>query len=109
MTVTLGCFSAVRVTSIPAATLLHGHSERGHYADRHVTEVVGHVVLAAGSADTRVVEGRRPSELLLRDFTGRTRSWLMADLLRDTPCTVTRVYFGSAAVVASARLQQVRS
>lgn len=45
------------------------------------------------------VEGQSPSELLLADFTGRTRSWLMATPARGTaqaPCT--HLYFGSAVV-----------
>lgn len=41
------------------------------------------------------VEKRDESQMLLRDFTGRTRSWLMA-----TPgsAATTRLYFGSAVV-----------
>lgn len=45
------------------------------------------------------VEGRSASELLLTDFAGRTRSWLMAshfDGGTDGVCT--RLYFGSALV-----------
>lgn len=38
------------------------------------------------------VEERTPSELLLRDQTGRTRSWLMTQALPGA----TRLYFGSA-------------
>ena len=44
------------------------------------------------------VESRNENELLMRDFRGRTRSWLMilpADMLNSTG---TRLYFGSAVV-----------
>ncbi len=58
--------------------------------------------LASGSA-TRFsawrVEAQSPTELLLADFTGRTRSWLMATpapLTNDAPSTL--LYFGSAVV-----------
>jgi hypothetical protein len=55
--------------------------------------------LALGTRDAFAawnVEDRRADELLLRDFQGRTRSWLMvADAKTDaSPCT--RLYFGSA-------------
>jgi hypothetical protein len=45
------------------------------------------------------VEKQSPSELLLADFTGRTRSWLMAApvSVSGQPPT-TRLYFGSAVV-----------
>jgi hypothetical protein len=45
------------------------------------------------------VEKQSPSELLLADFTGRTRSWLMAEPVEapDQPPS-TRLYFGSAVV-----------
>lgn len=62
--------------------------------------------LASGRAKTFsawCVEIQSPSELLLADFTGRTRSWLMAAPAAgpDQPPR-TRLYFGSA-VVARAR------
>lgn len=41
------------------------------------------------------VEERTPSELLLQDQTGRTRSWLM---VQPMPGGATRLYFGSAVV-----------
>ena len=41
------------------------------------------------------VEARAPDQLLLRDFTGRTRSWLMVERAGDD---ATRLYFGSAVV-----------
>lgn len=41
------------------------------------------------------VEGRHPDQLLLRDFTGRTRSWLMVE---STGPQTTRLYFGSVVV-----------
>ena len=60
--------------------------------------------LAAGLATSFSawrVEAQSASELLLADFTGRTRSWLMA-----TPVTgsaTTRLYFGSAVVARASR------
>jgi hypothetical protein len=57
--------------------------------------------LAAGELDTFaawVVEGRSVDQLLMSDFSGRTRSWLMvAAIPGDAPAT-TRLYFGSAVV-----------
>ena len=53
--------------------------------------------LAAADADTFAawkVEGRAKDELLVADFSGRTRSWLMVSPLP----TGTRLYFGSAVV-----------
>jgi hypothetical protein len=45
------------------------------------------------------VEGRTPTELLLADFTGQTRSWLMAEpLTGQGKKLATRLYFGSAVV-----------
>ena len=50
------------------------------------------------------VEGRSASELLLTDFTGRTRSWLMAAPFDDGAIGVgTRLYFGSAVVAHRSR------
>jgi hypothetical protein len=42
------------------------------------------------------VEGRAPDQLLLADFTGRTRSWLMVEPVAGAAGT--RLYFGSAVV-----------
>lgn len=45
------------------------------------------------------VEDQSPSELLLADFTGRTRSWLMAAPVDElVQGSGTRLYFGSAVV-----------
>ena len=44
------------------------------------------------------VEDRGDNELLMCDFIGRTRSWLMAVPVRTTGDTRTRLYFGSAVV-----------
>lgn len=57
--------------------------------------------LAAGEADHFAawsVEGRSQNQLLLCDFQGRTRSWLMCAV--DDSCNPprTRLYFGSAVV-----------
>lgn len=45
------------------------------------------------------VEAQDKEQLLLADFTGRTRSWLMAEAVLDangSPCT--NLYFGSAVI-----------
>ena len=45
------------------------------------------------------VESRAANQLLLADYTGRTRSWLMAEPFEGPPGNVgTRLYFGSAIV-----------
>jgi len=45
------------------------------------------------------VEGRSDCELLLADFTGRTRSWLRASAIESSAqAPRTRLYFGSAVV-----------
>lgn len=54
--------------------------------------------LARGELDAFAawtVEGRAPDQLLLADFMGRTKSWLMIEPL---DATRTRLYFGSAVV-----------
>jgi hypothetical protein len=48
----------------------------------------------AGSFAAWSVEGRAPNQLLLCDFQGRTRSWLMTQPIESG----TRLYFGSAVV-----------
>lgn len=53
--------------------------------------------LARGGRDTFAawsVEASAPNQLLLRDFLGNTRSWLMVEPRQDG--AVTRLYFGSA-------------
>lgn len=59
-------------------------------------------LLASGRAKTFsawCVEIQSPSELLLADFTGRTRSWLMAaPAAEPNQPPRTRLYFGSAVV-----------
>lgn len=56
--------------------------------------------LAAGSIDTFAawsVEGRTADQILLADFTGRTKSWLMCTPMAALAQPVrTRLYFGSA-------------
>ncbi|MDP9142075.1 MAG: hypothetical protein M3O62_14955 [Pseudomonadota bacterium] len=55
--------------------------------------------LAAGTLDSYAawsVEARAPDQLLLSDFTGRTRSWLMSTI--DASQQTTRLCFGSAVV-----------
>ena len=55
--------------------------------------------LATGSIDNFAawrVEARASNQLLLTDFTGRTRSWLMVAPHEVGADTLTRLYFGSA-------------
>lgn len=63
--------------------------------------------LAGGTAtkfSAWTVEGQSPSELLLADFTGRTRSWLMAaPVAGSDQAQRTRLYFGSAVVPRSGK------
>jgi hypothetical protein len=47
------------------------------------------------------VEASAPNQLLLRDFLGNTRSWLMVEPRHDGG--VTRLYFGSAVVPRATR------
>ncbi|TWO70147.1 hypothetical protein FN976_16260 [Caenimonas sedimenti] len=59
--------------------------------------------LAAGERDTFAawtVEGRAPGQLMLADFSGRTRSWLMVGPVEGAAGT--RLYFGSAVVPGKA-------
>ncbi|MGE0875805.1 MAG: hypothetical protein AB7O31_14170 [Burkholderiales bacterium] len=61
--------------------------------------------LAAGSTETFAawsVEGRSANQLLLRDFQGRTRSWLMS-MPAESSGTGTLLYFGSAVVPMARR------
>ncbi|HWJ93686.1 MAG TPA: hypothetical protein VNT33_03120 [Telluria sp.] len=44
------------------------------------------------------VEARAADQLLMREFTGATRSWLMSETMAGTAGPVTRLYFGSAVV-----------
>ena len=60
--------------------------------------------LAAGSIKSFAAwtaEGRTPNQLLLCDYQGRTRSWLMVEPLRNGPDTATRLFFGSGVVSAT--------
>lgn len=57
--------------------------------------------LAAGRLDTFAawsVEGCGRDQLLLADFSGRTKSWLMSSAIEDRAAARTRLYFGSAVV-----------
>ena len=63
--------------------------------------------LATGNASSFAawhVEQRTPSELLLQDQTGRTRSWLMSQAVPGA----TRLYFGSALLPRAHRKTGVR-
>jgi hypothetical protein len=63
--------------------------------------------LAAGTLDSFAawsVEARSANQLLMADFQGRTRSWLMVSSTESSAAEDTRLYFGSAVVgVASAK------
>lgn len=55
--------------------------------------------LAAGATNTFAawtVEARTSNQLLLADFKGRTRSWLMTQPLSENGTSATRLFFGSA-------------
>jgi hypothetical protein len=57
--------------------------------------------LAAGEAETFAawsVEGKAENQLLLCDFLGHTRSWLMVEANEKSDPASTRLYFGSAVV-----------
>jgi hypothetical protein len=57
--------------------------------------------IAAGAANTFAawrVEARSADQLLMRDFIGRTRTWLMTGPAGDGGAGSTRLYFGSAVV-----------
>lgn len=57
--------------------------------------------LAEGARDAFAawtVEARAANQLLLADYSGRTRSWLMVAPLADGAGPTTRLYFGSAVV-----------
>jgi len=56
------------------------------------------VELALGTSENYsvwTVETRLPNQIMLREFTGRTRSWLMAQKSSANEATLTRLYFGS--------------
>jgi hypothetical protein len=57
--------------------------------------------LAAGELDSFAawnVEARSVNQLLMSDFNGRTRSWLMVAPILGGSAAATRLYFGSAVV-----------
>lgn len=57
--------------------------------------------LAAGDAErfaAWTVEAREADQILLCDFMGSTRSWLMSAVDTASPTPATRLYFGSAIV-----------
>jgi hypothetical protein len=67
--------------------------------------------LAQGKLDSFAawfVEGRAPDQLLLSDFTGRTKSWLMVSAPGNAESAHTQLFFGSAVVpVRSAKTGRV--
>lgn len=57
--------------------------------------------LASGEVETFAawsVEGKAENQLLLCDFLGRTRSWLMTDVCDKSSRASTLLYFGSAVI-----------
>jgi hypothetical protein len=44
------------------------------------------------------VEAREPDQLLVCDYQGKTRSWLMSQATVESGAAVTRLYFGTAIV-----------
>ncbi len=56
-----------------------------------------------GSFAAWSVEGRNDHQLLLSDFKGRTRSWLMSAPFERGGSAGTRLYFGSAVVPVASR------
>mgnify|MGYP000064086267 FL=1 len=58
------------------------------------------LALSLGKSDRYsiwTVEGREANQILMRDFTGNTRSWLMVQKASDSEAG-TRLYFGSVVV-----------
>jgi len=47
------------------------------------------------------VERRQSNQILLRDFTQKTRSWLMIEKRKDDDAVITRLFFGSVVVPKS--------
>ena len=68
--------------------------------------------LAAGDREEFAawsVEDRNESQLLLSDYRGRTRSWLMVAQVNDSAPPRSRLYFGSAVVKTEDRGTGTRS
>jgi hypothetical protein len=63
-------------------------------------------LLASGSIDSFAawtVEGRECNQLLVCDYQGRTRSWLMVEPVKAGPGIATRLYFGTGIASATDR------
>jgi len=63
-------------------------------------------LLASGSIDSFAawtVEGRTPDQLLLCDYQGRTRSWLMVEPITIDADAGTRLFFGTGVISATDR------
>lgn len=68
--------------------------------------------LASGTVDSFAawsVEERREDQLLMCDFQGRTRSWLMVVAAQGGNSGCTRLYFGSAVVPARAAISSAQT
>lgn len=64
------------------------------------------VALAKGKAEkfaAWTVEERATNQLLLCDFRGKTRSWLMVEKGSETSAEGTRIFFGSAVVTGASK------
>lgn len=65
--------------------------------------------LASGHLDSFAawkVEGRATNQLLLTDYRGATRSWLMVAHIEDEGGPRTRLYFGSAVLATDLKLDR---
>ena len=73
-------------------------------AKRSTDREVG--LLASGAIDSFAawtVEGRKPHQLLLCDYQGRTRSWLMVEQITGRHGAATWLFFGTGIVSATDR------
>ena len=63
-------------------------------------------LLASDSIDSFAawtVEGRKPNQLLVCDYQGRTQSWLMVESVTAGPGAATRLFFGTGVVSTTDR------
>jgi hypothetical protein len=63
-------------------------------------------LLASGTSDSFAawtVEGRKRHQLLVCDYQGRTRSWLMVEPIMAGPGAATRLFFGTGVASATDR------
>lgn len=84
--------TTVQACDLPAGALLGKHLKQGAYTDCYFTGV------AIPVSHRQYVEARGLDQLLLCDFLGHTRSWLMSVPVQASETSCTRLYFGSAVV-----------